>query len=120
MSESEILELAHLSMSNMLASFAIFLTLISGYLIIAYTAGAGFSRLEVTIINILYVAMTLTFLFAVYGYCQAAADFSLEARELNPARPYRGTEHFPIITICINALAIISSLYFMWHVRNVK
>ena len=118
MSESEILELAHLSMSNMLASFAILLTLISGYLIIAYTAGASFSRIQIAIINILYVSMTLTFLFAVYGYCQAAVDFSLEARELNPGRPYRGTEHFPLITVGINALAIVSSLYFMRHVRN--
>jgi hypothetical protein len=120
MPELELLELAHLSMSNMLASFAIFLTLVSGYLIIAYTAGAEFSRSQVIIINILFVLMSLIFLFGVYGYGQAALDLSLEARDLNPSRPYRSSEHLPVITVFVNSLAIVSSMYFMWHIRKTK
>ena len=105
-------------MSNMLASFAIFLSLVSGYLIVAHTAGATFSRLQVTIINLLFVTMSTAFMFGVYGYCQSAVDMSLAANELNPERIYRGSEYFPFVTLVLNSFAIVSSLYFMWHVRR--
>lgn len=120
MTESEMLEIAHLAMSNMLASFAILLTLVSGYLIVAYSVGRDFKKVQVTIINTLFLIMSTSFLFGVYGYCQAAVDMSLAANELNPARLYRGFEHFPLITIVINAATIVASIYFMWHVRNVE
>ena len=102
---------------NAATMYAIFLTILSGYLIVAYAVGAKLTSLQVTIVNILYIVTALTTLAALGSFNQAAMEFSLIAAEV------RGTEvslasYFPShFLVGIDVLLVLGSLKFMWDVR---
>ena len=53
MSEAEVLELINMHTSNAFSGFAVFLTLLFGYMTVAYVVGARLTKFQVVLITLL-------------------------------------------------------------------
>ena len=101
---------------------AIFLTLISGYLVVAYLAGAKLTKLQVSIATAMYfVAATYEGLFLVSVF-RAMASARETYLKLNPSFSdsvfvvVRGDQ----IGLIVLLAAILAPLWFMWSVRHAE
>ena len=101
---------------------AIFLTLISGYLVVAYLAGAKLTKLQVSIATAMYfVAATHEGLFLVSVF-RAMASARETYLKLNPSFSdsvfvvVRGDQ----IGLIVLLAAILAPLWFMWSVRHAE
>lgn len=120
MTEAELLENSLIAWSNFVTTFGVALTVVSGYLIAAYTTGASLTRSQVSIINGLYLGTILSLLGGLYGFRATAADLETIAWAMSTQRTYA-----PIPWIAWGALVFIflcalSSLKFMWDIRHSK
>ncbi len=95
-----------------------FTALLFGYLIAAYFIGAQLTRIQLAILNVLYLlwqarivvlirATEINGKFILDEMRKFSPDFNLEIPSLLP-------------TFAILALCIIASLYFMWSIRHPK
>ncbi len=95
-------------------AMTLYLTVTSGYLLVAYLAGKELTRLQAAIITCLYVVFTTANTLAVISFFNAAIHYG---HTYGPGRmplwpPYTlGTAFF---------LGILASLKFMWDVRHPK
>jgi len=116
----ELIDLGASMYANSATMYAIFLTILSGYLLVAFAIGAKLTSSQVAIVNTLYIVTSLTTLAALASFNQVAMDFSLIAAEI------RGVEkslasYFPSYFIVgIDILLMLASLKFMWDVRHKK
>jgi hypothetical protein len=98
-------------------------TLVFGYLLIAYFIGDKLTRVQVTILNIFYMATVSSSLFQLFFAGAAGISLGKTMMALLP----EGTQGNPTATIEFLALGtsvaagiVITSLYFMWSVRHPK
>jgi hypothetical protein len=95
-----------------------FTALLFGYLIAVYFIGAQLTRIQLAILNVLYLlwqariivlirATEINGKFILDEMRKVSPDFNLEIPSLLP-------------TFAILALCIIASLYFMWSIRHPK
>jgi len=123
MTEYEILDLFRGYVEMEAVSFTLFLTLASGYLIVAHLAGARLSRLQTIIVSVLFVAGATLQTWAIQQY-QLAIRELLDAKEkISPLTAFQAdvasssaTDVFAVLM----SLGIIASLWFMWSVRHPK
>ena len=105
--------------ANALTTYAIFLTLVSGYLVVAYTIGAKLERAQLWAINILYLITCTNTIGVMAAYNAKAHYFSEEAVAQLGLPIY--TEFFPSYAIAlVDACVVFVSLYFMWNMRRSK
>jgi hypothetical protein len=125
MNGAEWLEAYTNASSNGLTSLAILLTMVSGYIAIAYISGEKLSTLQVVLINIVYVSSGTSVLLSNYGSVLDAATARAEAaRLLEEVGSVMGIEGTPdtlaLVVAGTNSLYLIISLFFMWQVRHTK
>ena len=60
-----------------LTALAIFLTVLSGYLVVAYSVGADLTKSQLIFINSIFIVFGLTLTLGVYTYLNAAYQFGL-------------------------------------------
>jgi ABC-type glycerol-3-phosphate transport system permease component len=120
MTEAEILEFAQMAWSNFIASFAIGITVTSGYLIVAYMAGHTLSRIQVTIVNVLFTGVSLSVLAALYGFLRVAADAELIAWAMTVQRTAAPLTLVSWSVTGFLGLINLASLFFMWDIRHPK
>ena len=96
-------------------------TLVFGYLLIAYFIGEKMTRVQVTILNIFYMATVSSSLFQLFFAGVAAISLGNSIMALLP----EGTQSNPTATIefltlgtSVAAGIVLTSLYFMWSVRH--
>jgi hypothetical protein len=112
-----------LMMGDGIAShIAIYLTLISGYLIAAFLAGNRLSKVQVSIATALY---TLAYLFSsliLLAYFRAAGRAIDHYLTLNPAAGVGliGDLGGGYLGLVLVILVYIASIWFMWNVRRAK
>lgn len=118
-------DVAHLltALSDTLGTHsAIFLTLISGYIVVAYLAGARLTRLQVSIATSIYlVAATYEALFLATAF----RGLTLARQRLLELNPSLGDNIFVIargdkIGLILLLAGILAPLWFMWSVRHAK
>jgi small-conductance mechanosensitive channel len=110
-------------MDSMYDSTALFLSIVSGFLLVAYLAGAKLTQAQAVIISTLFVVgaglqcwALVSHELAIEEYLAAKAEISpLTAHQLSIAQGNAGT----IIAIAVVA-GIVAALYFMWSVRHPK
>ncbi|MEP1473062.1 MAG: hypothetical protein ABJK25_18945 [Halieaceae bacterium] len=122
MSAEGLLEVAFVTWGNVATLLALLITIISGYMVVAYTAGASLTRQQVILINLIYLLMggfvgwgcrEMTIraaLFEDVAYKMATGEIGAMAS--------RGEVAFGIISAF--SLAMIASLKFMWDIRHPK
>ena len=125
MSGSEWFEAYTNATSNGLTALAILLTMVSGYMVIAYVAGNKLTRIQVMLVNVVYIASSVSVLTSNYGSVldSATARFQagLRIEELSLILSTTGEaapETLAIIVAAVNSLFLIISLVFMWQVRH--
>lgn len=118
MTEAEFLEVGLIAYSNSLAAFAIYVTMLSGYLVVAYLVANQMTRPQVIIVNILYSLLTVIVAAAFINFAQAGYENSRLALEMSTRRAVG-----PLPMVAESALVVIvfcylASLKFMWDARK--
>ena len=110
------------TVSLSLTSLSVYFSLIFGYLIVAYFAGAKLTRVQNAILTLLYLCTVIINRVAWLGIQQAGKKLNLELMELRPdvSQAPLFTDSGIVISTVIFAASIVGSLYFMWHVRHPK
>ena len=120
MTDAEIWELILISQANSATYFAIFLTIVSGYLVVAYTAGAKLLRSQIRIINTVFILSTVSMSFATYAQTRRGA-FLLDFASPKYTSPESAAMVLAPTAMGATQLAVtIACLIFMWQVRNPK
>jgi len=119
MTEAELWELIVEYNNIVLSTFALYLTLVSGFLVAAYLVGEKLTKWQTTIVTLGFVLSTALFTFATYGYGSRAIFLIGKTSEL-----YRSgiTMSYPALwaIIFILFVGVVASLKFMWDVRHPK
>lgn len=122
MTAADWIEMAQTADSNTIACFGILITLMSGYLVVAYLVGEKLTRAQVVIVNALYVISALSVMAAHSNHNYEAL---LARHHAHFADPQVATAVDPaLLTVIptslalINICLIVSSLYFMWSIRH--
>ena len=115
------LNIAPQAMSNSIAFFMGFVTVVSAYLVVAYVVGRELLRSQVIVINLLFVATSLLTVFgnAVTARNAIQANYlgALHVEELTPL-PESLIYLVPLALTFIDLCLILASLKFMWDIRN--
>jgi hypothetical protein len=120
MTEAELVESWGLFLGNSQAGLGLYVSILTGYLIVAYLVGAKLTRVQVWIVTTLFTFASTSVSLWFSAWWGRALEFALEAKELNPNRRVDNSpEALWIFTIML-WLGIVASLYFMWTVRHPK
>lgn len=105
-----------------IATVTLLITIISGYLVIAYVAGAHMNRSQILIVNSLYLFISSFTLWAIVTLNGRAAAFEDIAYKMSSGPVAELQSRGDVATAMISAfsLAIIATLKFMWDIRHPK
>ena len=98
----------------------IYLTLTSGYLIVAYVAGRNLQPAQLRIINTLYVLMATIIAFASTLFVFRARSFAASIGQPGTILPTTVIDLVTMLWASILVLGEIAALYFMWTTRHTK
>ena len=99
-----------------------YLALVSGYLIVAYLIGEKLSRVQVVIINTLFVVWTAMHVSSLAGEIRAVGRIQDKLVELGvyAIQSPQETESVAWSFVIIQIVGILAALYFMQNVRHTK
>ena len=124
MIDSDWIEMAQMAESNTIAAGGLLITMISGYLVVAYLVGAKLSRVQVTSVNILYVVGTMSVNGSVwsntYDNMLARHHAYTYIPDLLGSVPAAQLVLIPLGVALMYVCIIITSLFFMWSIRHPK
>jgi hypothetical protein len=120
MSEAEILEMAHMTTGNMISSFAIYVSIASAYLIVAYLVGDKLTRPQTILVNALFIIVMLISINLVRMLSVEANLFYSEAVRLGSKTSMAplGGEAMIYFSTLVNLLILVGCLKFMWDKRH--
>jgi len=118
--ESELWELILISQANAATYLAIVLTLISGYLVVAFIVGVRLTRSQIIIVNAIFTLFAFALVFATYAALGRAA-FLLSFVSPEYASPLSAGINFaPFLLGGLSTAGVFACLKFMWDVRHPK
>jgi hypothetical protein len=120
MTEAELVEAWGIFLGNSQTAMALYMSILSGYLIIAYLVGSKLSRLQAGIVSTLFLVASSFCTLVLTIWWQRALEFALEAKALNPDRMVNNSQFGVYVTGSIFCLGIFAALYFMWDMRRQK
>jgi uncharacterized membrane protein YedE/YeeE len=121
MTEADAAEVLNGIIANVISSQAVFFTVLSAYLVVAYTAGAKLTRYQVSFVNLLFLLVFLNLSIGQLGLVQTTThyvDMIQEARGTNERLLSAQTNR--VIFVTIRALMYFGAVLFMWQVRHPK
>jgi len=123
MTASDWVEAYGMVSSVQLANNGILITLISGYLVVAYFVGKQLTRTQVIIMNALYLIIALLLIAGSFYWgldAQIARKMmALQIPEFNLGGYAEvNTYLWPSIVSIVYSCLIFASLFFMWQVRH--
>ena len=98
--------------------FALYLSLISGYLVVAFLAGAQLNRRQLRLVNAIFTLASLFFLFSTMSTWFAGLSFYLEAASQQWSAQLYITAAFNIVLSVAMLVGIFASVQFMRDVRQ--
>ena len=120
MTESEIIDAITSYQEVSLSATALYMTILSGYLVTAYVAGKNLSRVQITIVNALFFFSSSMAAYGSVAYTERTAFYTDRLEHL-----VSGTTEFvpsfnvvPVIWAIVLGLGILSAYFFMWSVRR--
>ena len=120
MTEAELLEVAANYWSNVISLITIFITAMSGYLVVAYIVGKELNTQQATLVNTLYGALQGFALFSIFEFARAGVENGKLALEMSTQRTVGPSESIPFVFIAIMFPMILASYKFMWDIRHPK
>lgn len=120
MTEVELVEAANSSWSLVIGALGSYITVVSAYLIVAYLAGVKLTTSQVGIVSALFITMTATLMFGLYGWTVRGAYYTSALAGLNSDAAAYVVPWIPIVLTSICSLGIVASFKFMWDIRHSK
>lgn len=120
MTEAELMELVQAVWANYLSTMALFISVISAFLIIAYIAGGRLTRQQVILVNILMGIFTGFGVTAMYGFSVTGTEAMVLAIEMSTQRTKIGLTYVPELTLIVFPAIVLACYKFMWDVRHPK
>ena len=98
------------------------LTVLTGYLLIAFFVGKQLTNFQVSFVNIVFVLTYLSMWQSTTDYLAAAIHFRDSLTSMNSELPLLETVAgaTPTVNWLVGGLLTIGALYFMWSVRHPK
>ncbi len=118
MTEAELFEAGQIAFSNCLAAFAIYVTMLSGYLVMVYVIGDKMTRSQIVIINTLYSILTITIIAAFISFALIGHETSQLAFEMTEKRRIGPLPIVAEVATVALIFCFIASLRFTWDVRH--
>ena len=120
MTEAELFETIGIFLDLSFSALEAYLTLTSAYLITAYIVGAKLTKIQLTILNSLYIVFSFITVFATSIYAYRATNLVPELKQLRPTDFLPGDQALSgILILSISMLiGILASLYFMFSTRR--
>ena len=120
MTEAELVDAWGLFLGNSQTALGLYLSVLTGYLIIAYLVGEKLTRTQVVIVTVLYVCANTIISLWFFAWWSRALEFAMEAKQLNPNRQVANSVGATWSITVMLFMAIVASLYFMWSIRHPK
>ncbi|NND83194.1 MAG: hypothetical protein HKN50_12270 [Gammaproteobacteria bacterium] len=122
MSEYELIEAFWSSQSAAATALVFYLSIVSGYLLVAYVAGHKLLRSQAAFINCLFVIFASFALWGTYLYFKAGTVYYQKLTDLGSAHALGVETSVPphIVIAFILGVGILGCLKFMWDVRHPK
>jgi hypothetical protein len=121
LNEFDLSELAYLGNEAGNTALALYMTAISGYLIIAYVVGAALNRYQIVLINSLFLFFSGAFTYSAFVSFQGMRYYSEESAKIrgDPAGLSSTAEDAFVATIVVSLiLGMIGAIAFMWDIRS--
>jgi len=123
MTAYEVSDLLNGVMSNQLASAAFFITVVSAYLVAAYTVGEKLTKFQVWFINFTFCLIVVTnltgsasFMGLIYQYDSIRAELISGVERIAP-----DTINLALwLVVGVRLVLVAGGLIFMWQVRHPK
>ena len=123
MTEYEILELTYSVIDSMATVFAVYLTILTGYLVVAYLIGKQLVTHQVFVINSLFIAITGVQIYSVYQYALEIEALLQTKEQLSPLTPFQLAMVQPVgsyLTVVLMLFGVLASLYFFMNMRRAR
>lgn len=96
----------------------LYITIVFGYLVVAYMAGAKLLRSQVVIVNSLFILFTLLVKLGEHGaFTRAAFLHNFISPEYTPTHP-DSLQIAASVTYLVGIIGVVASLIFMWLIRH--
>lgn len=118
MTEAELIQAAQATWANVISLTVLQISLLSGYLVIAYLAGKDLTKSQVLIVNGLYILLSWFILTTMYALSNRATEMAVLSIELSDTRTLEPQNWLPLGIIAIFVVCLCASLKFMWDVRS--
>ena len=114
------LEVSFETWGNVLTCISLLITLVSGYLVVAFTVGNRLTRQQVIIVNSIYLLMSIFVLWGTVAMVGKAHGFEVIAYSMAGAAFDEFVPRGDIANsiAIIFGFAIVASLKFMWDIRH--
>ena len=123
MTEYEMMDVIASRFATMTDQAALYFALVSGYLIAAFFVGARLTRLQVFVVNSLFIMWTVGLLIGWSTALEATLDLDAAIRQLESPTvdsTMDGAAASAYLFSIVQTIGIIASLIFMWSVRHPK
>ena len=120
MSEYELADLVISAQGTLTPVVSLLVTVLTGYLIVAWLAGDRLTRAQVVLVSTLFVFIEAIVLYSWVARWSIVAIYYSELAAQNPSK-FPGVQGWAApIFVGFVCLAILASLKFMWDIRNPK
>ena len=120
MTEYELIDLMLTAVDGGTAVIAIILTIVSGYLLVAWLIGDKLTTAQVVLVNLLFLCTAPFLIWGWLGRYLVALDLQNQLIVLAPQTPERVSMYTIIVFPTILSILILGSLKFMWDIRHTK
>jgi hypothetical protein len=120
MTEYEILDVLVSRFSSMTEQASLYFALVSGYLITAYLVGAKLTRLQVSVVNGLYVVWVLGIIGGYTTTVEAVVDLETALLALDRTSSEVSNTLYSYSFTIVQIVGLLASILFMWSVRHPK
>ena len=120
MTEYEAVELGQIYFANFISTNVLFISLITGYLVIAYVVGSTLKLSQVSIINGIFLVVVAWSTWAGFAYVMGGAYYAAVGGSMNPERVIYAGPMIGYVTVAVYVFVTLACLKFMWDVRHPK
>ena len=127
MTQYEAWDLAQSAYGNSLATYAIFLSITSAYLVTAYAVGRDLTATQVGLVTAIFLVVAALLIWSMSGYAYYGNGYSMLGREMIEATraeqdPIWAVTHvrawLPQFLALVNFLTVLGCIIFMWNARR--
>lgn len=120
MTEYELYDVTQSTVSNVLANQALFLTLVSTYCVVAYSAGSKLSIYQVSFVNFVFIFAILVAQTSQVALISQVLFFGETLSQLDSSTGV--SQNLGVATswglVTVRTIIVIGALIFMWQVRH--